>query len=97
MAELADRQSTSNAERRWTLLADSGWAMFGVAANFLSGSAGTAVWVWQSISQIQQALDANEQGNTAVAWSSIGDVLLTLGILLTQRVAARRIQPFESE
>ncbi|MFJ3371781.1 dermonecrotic toxin domain-containing protein [Pseudomonas sp. NPDC086251] len=91
MAELADRQSTSNAERRWTLLADSGWAMFSVAANFLSGSAGTAVWVWQSIHQIQQALDANERGNTAVQWSSIGDVLLTLGILLTQRVATRRI------
>lgn len=98
MAELADRQSTSNNERRWTLLADSGWAMFSVAANFLSGSAGTAVWVWQSINQIQQALDASERGNTAVEWSSIGDVLLTLGILLTQRVAIRRIRlsgPFD--
>jgi hypothetical protein len=92
MAELADRQSTSNAERRWALLVDSGWALFSVAANFLSGPAGTAVWVWQSINQIQQALDANERGNTAVEWSSIGDVLLTLGILLTQRVATRRIR-----
>jgi hypothetical protein len=92
MAELADRQSTSNAERRWALLGDSGWAMFSVAANFLSGSAGTAVWVWQSITQIQQALDAHERGDTIVEWSSIGDVLLTLGILLTQRVATRRIR-----
>lgn len=92
MAELADRQSTSNAERRWALLADSGWALFGVAANFLSGPAGTAVWVWQSITQIQQALDAHERGDTVVEWSSIGDVLLTLGILLTQRFAARRIR-----
>ncbi|MBB3241087.1 hypothetical protein FHW68_002607 [Pseudomonas sp. Tn43] len=92
MAELADRQSTSNAERRWALLADSGWAMFSVAANFLSGSAGTAVWVWQSITQIQQALDAHEHGNTLVEWSSIGDVLLALGILLMQRVATRRIR-----
>lgn len=92
MAELADRQSTSNGERRWALLADSGWATFSVAANFLSGPAGTAVWVWQSISQIQQALDARERGDTLVEWSSIGDVLLTLGILLSQRVATRRIR-----
>ncbi|MFJ2359551.1 dermonecrotic toxin domain-containing protein [Pseudomonas fluorescens] len=93
MADLADRQSTSNAERRWALLVDSGWALFGVAANFLSGPAGAAVWVWQTISQIQQALDAHEQGATSVEWSSIGDVLLTLSILLVQKVAIRRIQP----
>jgi hypothetical protein len=92
MADLADRQSTSNAERRWALLADSGWAMFSVASNFLSGSAGTAVWVWQTINQIQQALDASEKGDTRVEWSSMGDVLLTLGILLSQRVATRRLR-----
>src|SRR5690606_13868538 len=57
-----------------------------------SGSAGTAVWVWQSINQIQQAIDARERGDTLVEWSSIGDVLLMLGILLSQRVATRRIQ-----
>lgn len=92
MADLADRQSTSNAERRWTLLADSGWAIFGVASNFLGGPAGTAVWVWQTVSQVQQALDAHERGNTAVEWSSIGDVLLTLGILLAQKASVRRIR-----
>jgi hypothetical protein len=92
MTRLADRQSTSNAERRWALLADSGWAVFSVATNFLSGSAGSAVWVWQSINQIQQALDAHEHGDTIIEWSSTGDVLLTMGILLTQRVATRRIR-----
>ncbi|QAX82428.1 hypothetical protein C2E19_00610 [Pseudomonas sp. DTU12.3] len=92
LADLADRQSTSNAERRWAILADSGWAIFGVAANFLSGPAGTAVWVWQTIAQIQQALDANERSDTAAEWSSIGDVLLTLGILLGQRIAVRRLR-----
>ncbi|MFJ2280829.1 dermonecrotic toxin domain-containing protein [Pseudomonas sp. NPDC087803] len=93
MADLADRQSTSNAERRWNLLVDSGWAMFGVAANFLSGPTGAAIWVWQTISQIQQALDAHEQGATSVEWSSVGDVLLALSILLVQKSAIRRIQP----
>ncbi|MFJ2711395.1 dermonecrotic toxin domain-containing protein [Pseudomonas sp. NPDC087346] len=92
MVELADRQSTSNAERRWALLADSGWALFGVATNFLSGPAGAAVWVWQTINQIQQALDAHAAGDTSGEWSSIGDVLLTLGILLAQRTAVRRLR-----
>lgn len=92
MAELADRQSTSNAERRWALLVDSGWAIFNVATNFLGGPAGAAVWVWQCIGQIQQALDAQERGDTMVEWSSVGDVLLTLGILLSHRMAIRRIR-----
>jgi hypothetical protein len=91
MVELADRQSTSNAERRWSMLADSGWAIFSIAANFLTGAAGTAVWVWQSINQIQQALDAHERGDTIVEWTSIGNVLLALGIILTQRWASQRI------
>ena len=43
MAEFADRQSQSNAERRWALLRDSGWALFNVAANFLGGTAGAAI------------------------------------------------------
>lgn len=92
MAELADRQSTSNAERRWALLADSSWALFGVATNFLSGPAGAAVWVWQTISQLQQVVDAHEAGDNSAQWSSIGDVLLTLGILLAQKVSTRRLR-----
>ncbi len=90
LVDLANRQSQSNSERRWALLADSGWAMFSVAANFMSGAAGTAVWVWQTITQIQQAIDAHERDDTLVAWQSTADVLLTLGIILTQRVVARR-------
>jgi len=92
LADLADRQSTSNAERRWTLMVDSGWAIFGVAGNFLGGPRGTDEKNWQTISQIQQALDAHDSGNTAVEWSSIGDVLLALGILLAQKAAVRRIR-----
>ncbi|WP_445180407.1 dermonecrotic toxin domain-containing protein [Pseudomonas sp. McL0111] len=92
IAELADRQSTSNAERRWALLEDSGWSIFGVATNFLSGPAGAAVWVWQTISQLQQALDAHDTGDKSAEWSSIGDVLLTLGILLAQRFSLQRLR-----
>ncbi|WP_192562892.1 dermonecrotic toxin domain-containing protein [Pseudomonas gozinkensis] len=90
MVELANRQSQSNSERRWALLADSGWAIFSVAANFMSGAAGTAVWVWQTMTQIQQAIEAHEREDNLVAWKSTADVLLTLGIILTQRVVARR-------
>lgn len=90
LIELANRQSQSNSERRWALAADSGWAIFNVAANFLSGAAGTAVWVWQTITQIQQAIDAHERDDNLVAWQSTADVLLTLGMILTQHGVARR-------
>lgn len=90
MAELADRQSQSNAERRWALLRDSGWALFNVAANFLSGPAGAAVWVWQSINEIEQAVNAHQHGDALTEWSAIGDLLLTLGILLAHHAAVRR-------
>ncbi|MFU2330601.1 hypothetical protein [Pseudomonas sp. NFX98] len=90
MAELADRQSQSNAERRWALLRDSGWALFNVAANFLSGPAGAAVWVWQSINEVEQAVDAHQHDDKLTEWNAVGDLLLTLGILLAHHAAIRR-------
>lgn len=90
LIELADRQSVSNSERRWALLAESGWAIFSIASSFMSGAAGAAVWVWQTIEQIQQAIDAHERGDDLMTWQSTADILMTLGILLTHRVVARR-------
>lgn len=90
LVTLADRQSQSNAERRWTLLKDSSWALFGVATNFLSGALGTAVWAWQVIEQIHQALDAHERGDSFNEWKSEADILLSLGILLTHHAVMRR-------
>ncbi|VVO79616.1 hypothetical protein PS862_01759 [Pseudomonas fluorescens] len=90
LVTLADRQSQSNAERRWTLLKDSGRALFGVATNFLSGAVGTAVWAWQVIEQIQQALDAHEKGDSFNQWRSEADILLSLGILLSHHAVMRR-------
>ncbi|VVQ00254.1 dermonecrotic toxin domain-containing protein [Pseudomonas fluorescens] len=90
LVTLADRQSQSNAERRWTLLKDSSWALFGVATNFLSGAVGTAVWAWQVIEQIQQALDAHEKCDSFNQWRSEADILLSLGILLSHHAVMRR-------
>lgn len=90
LVTLADRQSQSNAERRWRLLQDSSWALFGAAANCLSGAVGTAVWAWQTIEQIQQTVDAHKGGDTFVQWKSTADILLALGILLSHHAAMRR-------
>jgi hypothetical protein len=90
LVDLADRQAQSNAERRWSLLKDSSWALFEVITNMFSGAIGTAIWVWQSINAIQQALDARERGDRFVEWTSIGDVLLTIGIILTHHAVMRR-------
>jgi hypothetical protein len=90
LVELADRQSMSNADQRWLLLQESSWSLFNVASNCLSGALGTAVWVWLSIEEIQQALDAHERGDHLGEWNSLGNVLLTLGIILTHHAAQHR-------
>lgn len=90
MAELADRQSLSNAQRRWNLLRDSGWALLNVAANFLCGPAGAAIWVWQSISETDQVVDAYNRGDQRAQWSAIADMLLNMGMILAHHAAARR-------
>jgi hypothetical protein len=90
LAEQADRQSLSNGERRWEILKDSGWAIFNIASSFLTGPVGTAVWVWQIITEIQQGLDGRQRGDSLVSWNSFGDVLMTLGIVLTHHAYWRR-------
>lgn len=90
MAELADRQSQSDAERRWALLRDSGWAVFNSAANFLCGQAGAAVWVWQSISEIEEVIDAHKRGDAYAQWGAVADMLLNLGMILAHHAATRR-------
>lgn len=90
IVDLADRQSQSNAERRWHLLKDSSWALFSVTSNFLSGAVGTAVWVWQTINEIQQALDARDRNDSLIEWTSIADILLALGIILSHHAVMRR-------
>lgn len=96
LVEQANRQSLSNGERRWALLRDSGWAIFNVASTFLTGPVGTAVWAWQSIEQLQQGLTAHERGDSLVEWTSLGDVLMTVGVLLIHRANLRRTR-VESE
>lgn len=90
LVEQADRQSLSNGERRWELLRDSGWAIFNIASTFLTGPVGTAAWVWQCIGQLQQGLEARERGDSLVQWTSLGDVLMTLGMILIHRASQRR-------
>ncbi|MHC8389285.1 dermonecrotic toxin domain-containing protein [Pseudomonas sp. MDT2-39-1] len=90
LVNLADRKSRSNAERRWSVLKDSGWALFNVASNFLSGAVGTAVWVWQTINQIQQALDAHDKDDRFIEWTSVSDILLAIGIILSHHAVMRR-------
>lgn len=87
---LADKQSQSNSERRWHLLKDSSWALFNVTTNLLSGTVGTAVWLWQTITQLQQAIDAHERADRFVEWASVADILLTVGIILSHHAVMRR-------
>ena len=90
MTELADRESLSNAERRWALLEDSAWAIFNAASSFMNGNVATAVWVWQIFGQLQHVLDAPEQGNSLIKWQRLGDVLMALAIVITHKAGPLR-------
>ncbi|MGF6093313.1 dermonecrotic toxin domain-containing protein [Pseudomonas sp. 18175] len=90
MAQLADRESLSNAERRWALLEDSAWAIFNAASSFLNGYVATAVWVWQIFNQLQQVLDTPAQSNGLIKWQRLGDVLMALAIVITHKAGPLR-------
>ncbi|MBC2384507.1 hypothetical protein HF257_16955 [Pseudomonas sp. WS 5106] len=90
MAQLADRKSLSNAERRWALLEDSAWAIFNAASSFLNGYVATAVWVWQIFNQLQQVLDTPAQSNGLIKWQRLGDVLMALAIVITHKAGPLR-------
>lgn len=89
MMTLADRQSVSNAQARWATFKHGAWMLFNVALPFLGRTAGVAAWIWQIMDDLQQITDAKENDDSESAWSALTDLLLTLGMVLAHRAAAR--------
>lgn len=90
MMTLADRQSVSNAQARWATLKHGAWMLFNVALPFLGRTAGVAGWIWQIMDDLQAITDAKENDDSESAWSALTDLLLTLGMVLAHRAAARQ-------
>ncbi len=82
LIQLAERQSTSNAESRWALLKRGGWLALESVMPFISGPVGHALWLVQFLSEAQGALAADGAGGARESTESMGNVLLTVAMLL---------------
>ena len=89
LAELADRQSVSNAESRWATFKHAGWVIFNGVLPFLGRTIGTGAWIWQVVDQLQTFVQAHEHGEKQAEWSALTDVLLNLGMAITLHSASR--------
>ena len=89
MADLADRQSVSNAEDRWATLQRSAWRMFSLVLPFLGRTVGIATWIWQIMDDLQEISEAQTDIDSQRQWSAVTDILLNLGMVLAHQVATR--------
>lgn len=89
MITLADRQSVSNAQSRWETLKHGAWMLFNVALPFLGKTAASTAWVWQIMSDLDEANEASEKGDSDATWTALTDLLLSLGMVLAHYAATR--------
>lgn len=89
LAELANRQSVSNAEARWETLKRAGWLIFNAALPFLGRTVGTAAWIWQIMDQLQQVVDAADRPEHQSPWEALSELLLNLGMAVALHGIAR--------
>lgn len=90
LVDLADKQSVSNAEARWESFKRAGWMIFNAALPFLGKTVGTAAWIGQLITDVQEAIDASEGGDSEAKWSALTDIFLNLGMALALHLASRQ-------
>jgi len=82
LVELADMQSTSNAERRWQTLCQGAWLLFDLATLALRGPVASVAWLVQLLTSLENDLLALEQGGEFDRSAAIADLLLNLGMVL---------------
>lgn len=82
LVELADRQSVSNAESRWALLAEGAWLLFNVVTLELRGPVATVAWLVQGILALKSDIEALESGTEFERSAAAVDLLLNAGMAL---------------
>jgi hypothetical protein len=89
LVTLADRQSVSNAERRWATLKQGAWQLFNIALPFLGRTGAMAAWIWQIMDDLHEANEASEANDSDQAWAALTDLILSLGMVLAHHAATR--------
>lgn len=82
LVEIADLQSTSNAERRWQMLTEGAWLLFDVVTLGLRGPVATVAWLVQLLSSLDSDLQALEQQSEFGRAAAAADLMMNLGMVL---------------
>jgi len=82
LIELANRQSTSNAESRWAILTKGAWLLFDTFSLVARGPVATVAWLMQTLAGLQSDGVAVEQGSEFQRQAAVIDLLLNLSMTL---------------
>lgn len=93
LIQLADRQSTSNAESRWALLKRGGGLALESIMPFISGPAGDALWLVQMMNEAQGVLASERITTASDRTESMGNLLLSVAMLLLHATQGNRVIP----
>lgn len=93
LVELADRQSSSNAEKRWAFLIRGAWLLFDVVSLSLRGPAAMVAWLVQGVASLKQDLPALEQGTAFERSAAVVDLILGLGMAVAHTKLPRLTLP----
>lgn len=85
LAELADRESVSNAESRWALIQRAGWLALDVVMPFLAGPIVTALWLVQLMVSVDQVLETQRPGTDREGREAWIALLLSVSMILLHR------------
>ena len=100
LVQLADRQSVSNSENRWETFKQAGWLIFNLALPYLGTTAGTAIWLWQILDDIDKLTQRNEASNSQTKQEAFIDLLLNLSLAIVTHAidrARKARQPRQAE
>ncbi|TDV67820.1 hypothetical protein EC915_103357 [Pseudomonas sp. LP_7_YM] len=92
LVDLADRESVSNAESRWAMLQRGGWLALDAVMPFISGSAGSALWLVQLMAGVDQVLVAESRKARREASQAWNGLLLTISMILLHQGFAIRAE-----
>lgn len=88
LVTLADRNSVSDAESRWMILKQGGWALLNTLLPLVGGPVATAAWLAQLLLSIGQFATAPPSADAQARSASLAELLLNLGLfLLHQKVS----------
>ncbi len=82
LTELADRQTVSSAESRWSRMMEASWLLFNVVAPVLRGPVALVAWLVSSINALESDVQALSEEDDAEKSLAIMDILSNLSMVI---------------